>query len=257
MANDKRHCGVCHAILDASAYVGDISCTLATSTAGVLLVPLRLSTLSGIVGNGTVLFGPMAIQTTVSTHDVALTVACTSVDNSLNNVAALTFVVVQSLISVFSCATPPSVAPSQAILPPIIVGVRTNNASQSALCDGSLRYIGPSLTCNAYLNGGAVTGSTSTVNMTSSLITCASLSVAGDIQTQYNLVVKCSIGTISVPPVFTWPITISGCSAGAQPSGATCIPCPSGRYSDGGNDTCVACPLVGVSCAGGILKLLP
>ena len=52
------------------------------------------------------------------------------------------------------------------------------------------------------------------------------------------------------------------CGPGTAPAGVggyTCAACPSGTYSDGGAgvSACTPCPGQGVSCAGGVLKLLP
>jgi hypothetical protein len=75
-------------------------------------------------------------------------------------------------------------------------------------------------------------------------------------------IITCSLGDLMYPTKLSWSITMQPCGPGTAPAGAggyTCATCPSGTYSDGGVGvtTCTPCPGQGVSCAGGLLVLLP
>jgi hypothetical protein len=77
-----------------------------------------------------------------------------------------------------------------------------------------------------------------------------------------NGLVSCSLGELEYPTKLVWSITMQPCGPGTAPAGAggyTCSTCPSGTYSDGGAGVteCTPCPGQGVSCAGGLLVLLP
>ena len=75
-------------------------------------------------------------------------------------------------------------------------------------------------------------------------------------------VVTCALGDLAFPSALPWAVTMQPCGPGTAPAGAggyTCAACPSGTYSDGGAGitACTPCPGQGVSCAGGLLTLLP
>jgi len=75
-------------------------------------------------------------------------------------------------------------------------------------------------------------------------------------------IITCSLGDLMYPTKLSWSITMQPCGPGTAPAGAsgyTCATCPSGTYSDGGVGVtaCTPCPGQGVSCAGGLLVLLP
>lgn len=72
----------------------------------------------------------------------------------------------------------------------------------------------------------------------------------------------CALGAQALPPL-EFNITMRGCPRGKQPGSSTasasllCNDCPSGSWSDGGEQQCVPCPATGASCANGVLRLLP
>ena len=75
-------------------------------------------------------------------------------------------------------------------------------------------------------------------------------------------VIICNLGQLVFPTLLPWKIVMAPCVAGTAPAGGggyTCAACPSSTYSDGGIGVaaCTACPSQGVSCAGGLLVLLP
>ena len=73
---------------------------------------------------------------------------------------------------------------------------------------------------------------------------------------------SCALGGLAYPRALPWAITMAPCAPGTAPAGVggySCVACGSGAYSDGGVGTlaCSTCPGQGVSCAGGLLVLLP
>jgi hypothetical protein len=94
------------------------------------------------------------------------------------------------------------------------------------------------------------------------IVNFAGVSLAARSGSEVRGVVGCSLGDLSYPSVLPWSIVMQPCGQGTAPAGAggyTCSTCASSSYSDGGANfpTCTKCPNQGVSCAGGILILLP
>jgi hypothetical protein len=87
----------------------------------------------------------------------------------------------------------------------------------------------------------------------------AELTLTGQAGTAYELSVSCRLGELALPPVLAVNVTVSGCPAGQEPvgDGSTCAGCAEGFYSFGETMRCVRCPPIGVSCAAGVLALLP
>ena len=94
------------------------------------------------------------------------------------------------------------------------------------------------------------------------IVSFLGVSLAAQSGKQVQGLVSCALGDLPFPRVLPWSITMQPCGPGTAPAGVggyTCAACPSGTYSDGGAgvSACTPCPGQGVSCAGGLLTLLP
>ncbi len=88
------------------------------------------------------------------------------------------------------------------------------------------------------------------------------ISLAAQSGLQVQGLVSCALGSLPFPRALPWSIAMKPCGPGTAPAGVggyTCAACSSGTYSDGGAGVteCTPCPGQGVSCAGGVLALLP
>jgi hypothetical protein len=149
-------------------------------------------------------------------------------------------------------------------MPPWSVGLylQWNNtqADPASMCRTWAGPPLPAITCT--LTAHSVSGSSAVLqnnnaamNTSSAQAVFDSVIIGGETEVTYTLSTRCSIGSIAIPPTLTQEIRITGCAAGLEPSGALCVPCASGMYSDGGSFPCRSCPLVGATCSGGILTL--
>lgn len=94
------------------------------------------------------------------------------------------------------------------------------------------------------------------------LVNFLGVSLAARSGSEVKGVVSCALGELKYPSVLPWSITMQPCGPGTAPAGSggyTCSTCASSTYSDGGVgvESCTSCPSQGVSCAGGLLVLLP
>jgi hypothetical protein len=82
--------------------------------------------------------------------------------------------------------------------------------------------------------------------------------VTGRRGNMYTVSTTCGIGNLAFGRSFVFQVQLMQCQAGTVPQGLVCDPCPENSYTLGHNEAeCIACPPVGVSCAGGLLTLLP
>lgn len=84
--------------------------------------------------------------------------------------------------------------------------------------------------------------------------------VSGRRRAQFTVTARCSLGSQPLPPLSA-PSEIAGCPRGQAPSnvtGWTCVECPTGSWTEGGDTPCQPCPSAGAECTGsGLLRLLP
>ena len=100
------------------------------------------------------------------------------------------------------------------------------------------------------------------VRASSGIVSFLGISLAAHSGSTVRGLVSCALGDLALPTALPFAIVMEPCGPGTAPAGAggyTCATCPSGTYSDGGAGVlaCTPCPGQGVSCAGGLLVLLP
>lgn len=84
--------------------------------------------------------------------------------------------------------------------------------------------------------------------------------VSGRRRAQFTVTARCYLGSQPLPPLSS-ASEIAGCPRGQAPSnvtGWTCVECPTGSWTNGGDTPCQPCPASGAECSGaGVLRLLP
>jgi hypothetical protein len=252
---------------DTLPYHGDITCSLTTTTPGALLLPITRTDLNAVVNNTYVRFGRVGIQTQFTMLTVQLIVSCSSVNTDLTGALSLVWTVVTVPLRVTMCIEPGTLIASQDTIPRWAVGIFVEGsatATSLSCMAAKPRWGGPALppiACVASVIdsdgvAGLVQGNAAEVNVTTGIATFGSMSIAGRINDVYTVLVRCSVGSILIPPTLTRTVNITGCAAGAEPAGVFCAPCAAGQYGDGGGKPCLGCPRKGAVCNDGMLHLL-
>jgi hypothetical protein len=241
----------------------DLKCSLATTTAGVLVLPITLSDLANIANSSLVNFGRIGVQAAFKQPTVSMSVTCSS-SSTTTSLYALTWSMLTLPLRTVACSLPPTSSPSQQVLPAFQVVLALPNATDAAACSRSawVAPVLPSVMCTisatsnvsskAVVLNGAVE-----LDTISAKAVFTAVSLSGEVDVTYTLNIQCAIGTVVIPPAIESYLLISGCAAGSQPIDTICAPCAGNQYSDGGSMACVKCPAAGVDCTDGLLKLLP
>ena len=90
----------------------------------------------------------------------------------------------------------------------------------------------------------AIQGASGLLVASSAVVPFTATSIGGEVESYHNLSISCSLGTIPIPPVLSWPFFLTGCGVGTEPSasGTTCSLCRNNFYSPGGAAPCRSCP---------------
>ena len=83
------------------------------------------------------------------------------------------------------------------------------------------------------------------------------VTILGPLMSQLSLSMACAINGYGVPTPPDFTVFVGGCRPGEEPdrSGAACVACGEGKYSDGVTHRCNGCPSDGATCDGGALVL--
>jgi len=275
--------------------VTDTVCTLSTVTPGTEVRFVSdsgvVSATRSMVpdGNGSVAVGGVLVVAPNTEPSVTLSLACsrTAEDAPLPYTWALRQVVLNMVV----CDAPaPETAPSGALPPWSVSLVMANATSGGTGVGGGGEGALVAAACNPSLVSGGVAGDAAAaaaaalVRCTAAVVTqrgaastgfvnggtaavdadgagpllFSALKLVGTRGAEYNLSVGCTLGNLQLPGSQVWPVRVKPCEAGFAPAGLVCTPCATGSYTTGHNEpACIDCPPAGVTCNGGILRLLP